>query len=461
MNRTYPHYQDSAVEWLGELPEHWEVKRLKDVGDLIAGSAFPERLQGREGKELPFFKVGDLKKSDDQRTLVGSNHTISREVAREIRARVVPADAVVYAKIGAALLLNRRRVTAAPACIDNNMTAYVPRDRYATTQWAWYALHLVDFGEYVNPGAVPSLSEGDQSTLPIPLPPLEEQRSISGFLDRETNKVDALVAKNRRLIERLEEYRTALISRTVTRGLPPAVARAAGLNPPQEFRPSGVEWLGDVPKHWEVKRLKEVGHLIAGSAFPRPLQGVEGEDLFFFKVGDLKKSHDRRTLIGSSHTISRESASDIGARIVPPNAVVYAKIGAALLLNRRRVTTAPSCIDNNMTAYVPGEKRATTKWAWYVLSLIDFGEHVNPGAVPSLSEGDQTVLPFPLPPLQEQHAIAEFLDRETGQIDVLVSRVEVAVERLLEYRSALITAAVTGKIDVRNFETAEVSGVGG
>ena len=95
-------------------------------------------------------------------------------------------------------------------------------------------------------------------TTQVPLPPLDEQRAIAAFLDRETERIDALVAKKRQLIERLQEYRTALITRTVTRGLPPDAARAAGLDPSPRLKPSGVEWLGDVPEHWEVKELRRL-----------------------------------------------------------------------------------------------------------------------------------------------------------------------------------------------------------
>ncbi len=102
----------------------------------------------------------------------------------------------------------------------------------------------------------------------VPLPPLDEQRAIAAFLDRETERIDALVAKKRQLIERLQEYRTALITRTVTRGLPPDAARAAGLDPSPRLKPSGVEWLGDVPEHWEVRRLSSVIQCLDGRRIP-------------------------------------------------------------------------------------------------------------------------------------------------------------------------------------------------
>ena len=442
MRRAYPEYRDSGVEWLGDVPAHWDVRRLKDAGTLIAGSAFPETYQGVEGEELPFFKVGDLSKSADGRWLSETEHTISRETASEIKARIIPENAIIYAKIGAALLLNRRRIIVKPACIDNNMSAFVPSKAAVLVQWALYALTLLDFRNYVNPGAIPSLSEGDQALLHIPIAPIGEQCAIATFLDRETGRIDKLMEKNRLLMERLAEYRTALITKAVTRGLDSSV----------KLKPSGVEWLGDVPEHWEVKRLKGAGTLIAGSAFPERHQGVEGEELPFFKVGDLNKSADGRWLSETEHTISRETASEIKARIIPENAIIYAKIGAALLLNRRRIIVKPACIDNNMSAFVPSKAAVSVQWALYALTLLDFRNYVNPGAIPSLSEGDQALLHIPIAPIAEQRAITAFLDDETARIDALISKANSAIERLQEYRAALITAAVTGKIDVREPE---------
>ena len=147
-----------------------DVRRLKDAGSLIAGSAFPEKFQGVMGEEFPFFKVGDLARSADGRWLCESEHTISPETAAELRVQVIPRNAIIYAKIGAALLLNRRRITGRSACIDNNMSAFVPRKEIASVQWALYCLSLLDFRNYVNPGAVPSLSEGDQALLNVLYP---------------------------------------------------------------------------------------------------------------------------------------------------------------------------------------------------------------------------------------------------------------------------------------------------
>jgi len=230
----------------------------------------------------------------------------------------------------------------------------------------------------------------------------------------------------------------------------------ASWKPYPAYKPSGVEWLGDVPEGWEVRRLKDCGTLISGTGFSHEYQGIEGAELPFYKVGDLAGAEDGRTMRGSPNTITRETATELRARIIPKGAVIYAKVGAALMLNRRRVTSRPCCIDNNMTAYVLRALALSSDWAFYWTGILDFAEYANPGAVPSISEGYQSTLPILLPPPAEQHAIADFLDRETGKIDRLAAKVEEAIERLQEYRAALITAAVTGKIDVSTgFNTGE------
>ena len=278
---------------------------------------------------------------------------------------------------------------------------------------------------------------------------MDDQHAIADFLDRETAKIDMLVAKKRTLIERLKEKRTALISLTVTRGLPPAAAAACGMDPHPKLKPSGIEWLGEVPEHWAVRRLKDAGRLLAGSGFPHDFQGAEGEALQFYKVGDLVTSSDGRLMGLPPNTVSFKTAEKLRAHVIPAGAVVYAKIGAALLLNRRRIASIQCCIDNNMTAYVPRTNIVLSAWTFYWTSILDFSEFANPGAIPSLSEGDQAVLPLLLPSKVEQRAIADFLDRETAKIDTLVAKIGTAIERLQEYRTALIAAAVTGKIDVR------------
>ena len=455
MRRPYPDYRHSGVEWIGKVPEHWEDTFVKRCYDIQLGKMLQPNPSNPHDFETPYLKALNVRwhevAVEEPRMMWAGDDDIERFGVREGDLLVCEGG-----EGGRAALLDR---ALDGFIIQNALHRVRAKPLYANGFLTYWLASLASSGwiEAINNKAtIAHFTKAKFGALPLSIPPSEEQQAIVAFLDGETAKIDTLVAKKRLLLERLAEYRTALITRTVTKGLPPEAAREAGLNPNPPLKPSGVEWIGKIPAHWQARRLKDVGTLVGGAGFPEVLQGVEGEELPFFKVGDLSKATDGLWLVNSEHTISRETARTLRAQVILTGAIAYAKIGAALLLNRRRIVAQPSCIDNNMSAYIPNESRMVTQWALYTLSLIDFGLHVNPGAVPSLSEGDQACLHISVPPLVEQRAIVTFLDRQTARLDALSARVEDAIERLQEYRTALITAAVTGKIDVREHDAVEM-----
>lgn len=283
----------------------------------------------------------------------------------------------------------------------------------------------------------PAINAIDLANVPVYIHPLPRQRAIADYLDRETERLDTLVAAKERLLVLLAEKRQALIDHAVLRGIEDNVASCD----------LGSPWLDEIPVHWRVGRIKDFGSLLGGVGFPHKFQGVEGEILPFYKVGDLASSIDDRYMVSSPNTISSETASTLRAHVIPEESIVYAKIGAALLLNKRRITTAPCVIDNNMTAYIPKLDDLTSGWAFYWMNVLDFGMFANPGAVPSFSEGAQGQLPIAIPPVSEQRAITDYLDRETARIDELAAKMRDTIALLKERRAALVAAAVTGQID--------------
>jgi len=413
--KTYPAYKDSGIEWLGEIPAHWEIRRLKDHGAFVGGAGFPHECQGVVGEDLQFYKVGDLRSSSDGRKMLEGPNSVSRDVAAKLRAPVIPAGAILWAKIGAALFLNRRRVTTRPCCIDNNLTAYIPDGTHVSTDWALYWTSSLDFRRLANPGAVPSLSEGYQSTLPLVAPPMDEQYAIVGFLDRETAKIDALVEKKERLIELLQEKRTALITHAVTQGLDPNVPMGD----------SGIEWLGQIPMKWEVVRVKNVATMQAGVAITSesieetgeyPVyggNGLRGYTSSFTHAGDVVLIGRQGALCGNVNYASGEFWASEHAVVVEP-------------------------LDGTNVC-----------WLGETLRSMKLNDYSVAAAQPGLAVDRILALSIAVPPKDEQHRIADFLDRETAKIDALISKVQEAIERLKEYRIALISAAVTGKIDVR------------
>lgn len=445
---TYQSYKFSGTDWIGEIPSNWECRRLKDCGALLAGAGFPHEYQGLEDEELPFYKVGDLSQSLDGRHMASGEHTISRKTAYTLRAKVIPPSAIVYAKIGAALLLNRRRITVKDCCIDNNMTAFIPNQRRLSTAWVYYWLSTLDFGEFTNPGAVPSLSEGYQATLPIALPPLDEQQTIARFLDAKTAQIDALVAQKRQLIEKLKEKRQALIARTVTRGLPPEAAKAAGLEPNPEMKNANQLWLGEIPLHWGVKPLKFVTKIKTGFAFSSDDFTDEGVPVV--RIGDI--SRDGQVDLSDAKYLPVEYQRSHAAVRIKNNDILMAMTGATIGKAARYTANSPALLNQRVCAFraLPTFHQG---YLWFILNsdfyiryvlLIAFG-----GAQPNISDKQLLDCCVPVPPLKEQVEISMFLEIETGKLDDLMTQANLAIDRLTEYRQALITSAVTGKIDLR------------
>ena len=268
----------------------------------------------------------------------------------------------------------------------------------------------------------------------LPLPPVCEQRTVADFLDCETGKIDALVAKKERLIELLQERRTALIIGAVTKGIDPDV----------RIKDSGVEWLGGMPEHWRVSRCKYLC-VVRRGASPRPI----GDPAYFDDDGEygwvrisdvtasgqyLEKTAECLSLLGTSRSV----ALDPGELIVS----IAASVG-------KPVVTKIKCCIHDGFVWLAGLRDDREFFYWTLLSeqpyagLGKIGTQLNPNTD---TIGDVWL---PVPAMDEQRTIASYLKRETEKIDALLARIHEAIDRLKELRTALIAAAVTGKIDVR------------
>ena len=272
--------------------------------------------------------------------------------------------------------------------------------------------------------------------LPIPLPPLPEQRAIADFLDRETARVDALVAKKERLIELLQEKRAALISHAVTKGLNPNVA----------MKDSGVEWLDEIPAHWEVKRLK---HLATINDETLPETNDPGMEIAYVDIGNV----DSIQGITDAEVMVFENAPSRARRIVRKGDVIVSTVRTYLRAIAQIETSDANLIVSTGFA-VLRPRHMDYGYVAYVASAPYFVERVVAHSVgvsyPAINPSELACLDIILPPLDEQCAIAAFIDHETAKIDTLATKVREAIERLKEFRATLISAAVTGKIDVRN-----------
>ena len=308
-----------------------------------------------------------------------------------------------------------------------------------------YLHHLFRSGPYVS--AYQRISKGirtnqwdlepaEFSRIEVLLPPLAEQHAIAAFLDRETAKIDALVEKKERLIELLQEKRTALISRAVTRGLDPNVP----------MKDSGVEWLGEIPAHWEVRRLKSMAEIRYGLGQPP------------------RESPDGLPLIRATN-VSRGHITDVGMAYVDPLDVPFGRraflSANEIIVVRSGAYTADSSIipkkyegavagyDMVVTARIANPKFLASALLCTYVRDAQLVVSSTRSAQPHLNAEELGEALILLPPLSEQQSIAGFLNRETPKLDALIAKIHEAIKCLKELRVALISAAVTGRIDVR------------
>jgi type I restriction enzyme S subunit len=266
------------------------------------------------------------------------------------------------------------------------------------------------------------------AAVPVPFPPLAEQTAIAEFLDRETGKIDGLVAEQRRLMELLKEKRQAVISHAVTKGL----------NPHAPMKPSGIEWLGDVPAGWTLKRLQNVCHFQSGKAH----EPFICDDGIYMCVTSRFVSTEGKKCKMCSENISPAKQNDtLMVMSDLPNGRALAKgyfVGddRAYAVNQRVCILRPFSV--------------APKYLYYLLDRNpEFLQHDDGINQTHLSNSEFLKPQFPFPPLAEQTAIADFLDTALAKFDTLTAEAQRAIDLLQERRTALISAAVTGQIDVR------------
>jgi len=310
-----------------------------------------------------------------------------------------------------------------------------------------YAMELVQFDLIANPGAVPSLNEGQIGSYKLSQPPLGEQTAIATFLDRETGKIDALIAEQEKLITLLAEKRQATISHAVTRGL----------NPSAPMKDSGVAWLGEVPVHWEVKKISAISTKIT-NGYVGPTRDI----LVDSGVKYLQSLHikNNNVVFETPYFVEEGWSLEHGKSILKFGDVLIVQTGD---IGQVAVVPEEFVGSNCHALIIVSPVVELIHGAWLAQTLnSSYGFHsllsIQTGALhPHLNCGNVKNLHVPVPDKEEQSKILDFLGKEIARLDLLKSEAERAIELFKERRSALIAAAVTGKIDVRNTVAEELA----
>lgn len=410
----YKEYKETGIEWLPQVPAHWEVKRLKYHAKICNGKDQKNVLVD-DGTYPIFGSGGDFGRANEYlynklSVLLGRKGTIDRPLFVDQPFWTV--DTMFYTKIA------------------NN----------TDPKYFYYSCLCIAFDKYQFGSAIPSMTQEDLSSIAFATPPLPEQKAISAFLDEKTGKIDALLEKLKRQKELLTEQRTSLITRAVTRGL----------NSNVPMKATGIEWLPHVPAHWEVKRLKYCCD----------------------KINPTKKEIRTLPLSTEVSFLPMENIDTKGNFDLSINKPLSEVIDGFTYFKDLDILLAKitPCFENRKGCLVSGLKNSvgfgTTEF--HVLrankSILPehLYNHIKTNIFMQLGESEmkgsagQKRVPqefienfmIPLPPLPEQKTIAEYLDKQTAKIDLLQSKIDKQIELLKEYRISLITAAVTGQIKI-------------
>jgi type I restriction enzyme S subunit len=424
--RPYPKYKDSGVEWIDNIPINWSVCPLFTVAREREEINFGNLVQ--DVLSLSYGKIIDRDVTDNFGLLPESYETYQIVHERNIILRLTDLQNDKRSlRVG--LVNHPGIITSAYICLE------LFRD--IEPSYSYYLLHAYDITKvfYSFGGGVrQTMKFEDLKWLPILKPSRDEQRTIASFLDRETAKIDALIEKKERLIELLQEKRAALITQAVTKGLDPTVP----------MKDSGVEWLGEIPAHWNVKRLKTVACLNTGGT-PAGLldEAFELEGVPWVKPDHLNGD---RGIITPDRRLSPSAAKAAG--IIKAGSSLVCGIGT---VGKTGHAPFEVCTNQQINAITFGCE-VTNRFGQFIVSCLtqEFMRHANKVTLAICNKSEMGEVSMCAPPLTEQRTIVSFLDRETAKVDALVAKIQEAIDRLKEYRTALISAAVTGKLDVRD-----------
>lgn len=431
-----------------ELPEYWLEKPLQYLTSnekfSFVDGPFGSDLKSEEYQDegVPLIQLNNIK---DGQHIFNTTKYISEKKKNILSRHVAFPNDVVIAKMA--------EPVARAALVSSKFTEYVivadcvkltPNLNKVNLQYLIWAINSDEVkrkAEQVSTGTTRiRINLGELKKLKIPFPPIQEQTKIAQFLDHETVKIDQLIEKQQTLIELLKEKRQAVISHAVTKGLDPNV----------KMKDSGVEWLGEVPEHWEVKKLKYLGDAIIGLTYsPDDIVNDETEGTLVLRSSNVQ---NKKLSFTDNVYVNKEIPQKLIVKL--NDILICARNGSRALIGKNALITEEA---EGLTfgAFMSIFRSQYNEYLFNVFnsSLFEYqsGTFLT-ATINQLTTGNLNSFEVPIPSSKEQIAITQFLKEQTSKIDLLIQKSEQQIELMKERRTALISAAVTGKIDVRDWQ---------
>ena len=429
--------KDSGIEWIGEIPEGWEIHRIKTHFSIISGSGFKPELQGQSTGDFPVCKASDISSSGHY--LHTSANYITSDIVKSQHFSIIPKGSILFAKIGEAMRKNNRSLCSLDCCVDNNCQGLVPKN--ISSEFSYYLFTCIDMTWFDNAGTIPCINNQKLYDCRIPFPSYGEQTLIANHLNIQCAKINEMLFHIRSSIEEYKKLKQTVITQAVTKGV----------RGEREMKDSGFEWIGEIPKEWDIIKSSRIIKTTQNGLSRRDLEKSEGQIILKLKniTSDGKIDYsflNRITLSQNELNTYALTTGDFlfvrvnGSKSLVGKCAIFEAISEIVAYNDHiiRVKLSNQCYNRF--------------FLWYLYSCCGKAEidlHTSTAAGQYTISGDglrDITLVFP--PIDEQKEIADYLDAKCAEIDRLIAKKEQLVKELESYKKSLIYEVVTGKREV-------------
>ena len=433
---AYPAYKNSGVEWLGKVPRGWEIKRLAAIGRFSKGGGFSKADLTSEGERA--FLYGDIYTRYGFSVAEPSRYISVTTCEKAVKAS--PGD-LLFAGSGEDVAVIGKCVAytgSDEVAIGGDVIIFSPRK--SDSRFLSYLVNSngVNFEKSrSSKGEIIVHTYGSKlREIRCPYPTPAEQTAIADFLDDKTAKINKAIAQKQQLIALLKERKQIIIQNAVTKGLDPNV----------KMKDSGIEWIGEIPEHWRIKKLKHLGRIIGFSLDDSFLCSPEDPDAVmpYFKVDDLNHVEEQFRLFYAKTAVKRRGSKIVFER----GLMLFPKRGAAIGTNKIAITATESCFDPNLMGFKVDESKLSPVYLATILQTRGLLELADTNTIPQINNKRIYPLEIEVPDMQEQVRILDFIRRANELFARAISSETIQIQKLRECRATLIDSSVTGKIKV-------------
>ncbi|HRW62310.1 MAG TPA: restriction endonuclease subunit S [Bacteroidales bacterium] len=437
--KPYPTYKDSGIEWIGEIPEHWGNYKISRSFKLIGSGTTPKADNEKfyNNGDINWILTGDLKDN----IINESTKKITQEALdKHSTLKIYPKNTLLIAMYGATI--GKVGILNIEACTNQACCALSQSDFFNIKfLYYWFVTNRNQIINLSYGGGQPNISQEIIKSLKISGPSLKEQNNIVSYLDDRVSQIDETIAKKEMLVELLEEERKAIINEAVTKGL----------NSNVKLKPSGIEWLGDIPEHWEIQKLKYVVSQRLQYGANEPAEDEDPDQPRYIRITDF--GDDGSLKDDTFRSLTYEKAKEF---MLNEGDVLFARSGATVGKTFHfKDYIGEACFAGYLIKASPDQNILTSDWLYNYTKSSYYERWRNSvfiqATIQNIGADKYNFLPVTIAPIKEQKDIVLFLEKQNSRIDNTITKIQKEIELLKEYRQALIFEAVTGKIDVREY----------